>query len=98
MASTWSGWPRRRPEMAWWCRWHEQGEDVAQRNVVGSLDAVGAILAPAGVSYADLVLVVKPSLVELGPGGVEDPAAEPAHGVQASVVGLAVGPLKAASR
>ena len=60
--------------------------------VVGSLDAVGAILAPAGVSYADLVLVVKPSLVELGPGGVEDPAAEPApHGVQVPLVGLAVG-------
>src|SRR5215216_2015358 len=59
--------------------------------MVGSLDAVRAVLAAARVAYPDLVLVVKPSLVELGPGGVENPAAEPPpHGGQICLVGLAV--------
>ena len=71
---------------------YEQGKDVVQRNMVGGLDAVRAVLAAAGVTYADLVLVVKPSLVELGPGGVENPAAEPPpHGGQICLVGYRQG-------
>ena len=39
--------------------------------------AVGAIFASAGVADADLVLVVKPGLIEFCASGVENPAAEP---------------------
>ena len=53
----------------------EQGEDVAQGDMVGSLDGVGAVLAPAGVAYADLLLVVKPGLVELGPARCRESSA-----------------------
>src|SRR4029450_10078246 len=60
--------------------------------MVGGLDAVGAVLANAGVAQADFMLVVQPCLVELGAGGVENPAAKPTpHGGQVLLVGLAVG-------
>jgi hypothetical protein len=61
--------------------------------VVGGVGPVGLVLlAPAGVAQADLVLVVEPGLVEGGPGGVQDPAAEaaPDRG-QVVLVGLALG-------
>ena len=69
----------------------EQSEDIAQGNVVRRLNAVGAVLSPASVSYADLMLVIKPVLIELGPGGVDDPTPEAApNGRQVRLVGLAV--------
>jgi hypothetical protein len=44
------------------------------------------------VAHADLVLVVEPSLVVVGAGGVQDPAAEATpDGGQVGLVGLAVG-------
>ena len=46
--------------------------------VFGGLYAVGAVLAPARVAYADLVLIVEPLLIKFGPRGVENPLAEPA--------------------
>jgi hypothetical protein len=60
--------------------------------VVGGVGAVGAVLAGAVVAQADLVLVVEPGLVVVGPGGVQDPAAEAlADRGQVGLVGLAVG-------
>jgi hypothetical protein len=56
----------------------QQRKDIAQRDLVGGLYAVGAILAPPSVAYADLVLVVEPGLIELGASGVENPAAKAA--------------------
>lgn len=54
----------------------EEGEDIAQRDVVCRPYAVGAVLASARVAYADLMLIVQPGLVELGPRSVENPLAE----------------------
>src|SRR5215213_6574973 len=52
---------------------HQQGENMAQRDVVGGVGPVGPVLPGAGVPQADLVLVVEPGLVVGGPGGIEDP-------------------------
>src|SRR5215213_821140 len=71
---------------------HQQGENMAQRDVVGGVGPVGPVLLGAGVPQAALVLVVEPGLVVGGPGGIEDPLSEAApHGGQVVLVGLALG-------
>ena len=70
----------------------DQGEEVAERDDVGRGGAIGAVLLRPVVAQRDLVLVVEPALVVLGPGGVEDPLAEPLpHRAQVVPEGLAVG-------
>lgn len=69
----------------------DECEEVPKRHVIRRGCAVGAVFLCAVVTEADLVLIVKPLLVVLGPGRVEDPLAEPlADGAQVVTERLAV--------
>jgi hypothetical protein len=57
---------------------YQQRENVTQWDLIGRLYAVGPVLTAPGMAYADLMLIVKPGLIELSAGVVENPTAEPA--------------------
>ena len=54
----------------------DQKEQVAERHDPGRCCTVRAVFLRAVVAEADLVLVVEPRLIVLGPGRIEDPLAE----------------------
>src|SRR5690606_8941770 len=67
-------------------------EEIAKRDDRARAHAVGPVLLRAVVPEADLVLVVEPGLVVLGPRGVDDPSPEtPPHPREVVADRLAVG-------